>query len=55
MDLRDLWHKQILLFSYEWAIFSRKGREGRKGFWDKGIKGLRDLSAVGRIIPDAPV
>ena len=46
---------KFLLFSDEWAIFSRKGREGCEGFWDKGIKGLRDLSAVGRIIPDAPV
>jgi hypothetical protein len=41
-----------LLFCDERAIFSRKGCEG---FWDKGIEGLRDLSAVGRIIPDAPV
>ena len=39
-------------FATKKSFFSRHGREG---FWDKGVKGLRGLSAVGRIIPDAPV
>jgi len=54
VDLRDLLHKQIFCFYDEWAIFSRKGRKGCEGFWDKGIKGLRDLSAVGRRVPSSP-
>ena len=44
--------KKIFVLRPRKSFFSRHGSEG---FWDKGIKGLRGLSAVGRTITDPPV
>jgi len=44
--------KKIFGLRPQKSFFSRHGREG---FWDKGIKGLRGLSAVGRTIASRPV